>query len=455
MSALIDHLAYEEFLNPHESTARSLNDFVPRSYQLEVFDAINKFNHVFWVKHRRAGGDFTALNIAVREMFKSPILCHYVFPTYALAKKVIWNGMTKEGKRFLDYFPKDLLTRKPNSSLMTIHMRTQCGNESIFQLVGSNRYNELRGTNPKLVIQSETAYQYPGVYDEIYRPILQENGGKFLSLSTYFGRNHFYTLGEMARNDPDWVFLDHNIDYTGVVSKSDIDRMREQGVAEDHIQQEFYNNPNVGAIGTYYAKQINEMRLNGQIGDYPWNPNYPVYTAWDLGTANNRIVFFQIIGSGKFFIDEYDDSTGGFDEICRHVNDLPYLRQIDFLPPDAEGFESLAISRVSLLRQRGIKARVLKRKEIGGIEDRIECVRGQLPMIRIDENKCSNLLKALSNYRQHYDSLSKTYSRHPAKDIHTHFADAFGYACQAFRFLEQNNRYDPKQTTLRRGHVRF
>lgn len=456
MSVAIDP-AYEEFINPHQCVKYRLNDYDPRFYQKEVFHAFSKgFKRVFWVKHRRAGGDVTAINLLIRYMYREPGIYHYVFPTYSEARKVIWNGMTRAGKRFLDYFPKDLLLKKPNSSFMTIHMRTQCGRESIFQLVGSDHYHDLRGNNAIFVVQSETAYQHPGVFEEIYMPILEENKGRLLTLSTYFGRNHFYRLGEMARNDSEWAFLDHNIEYTKVVSEADIDKLRRQGISEDHIQQEFYNNPNVGAIGTYYARQINQMRLNGQIGNYPWNPNYPVYTAWDLGTVNNRIVFFQIIGSGKFFIDEYDDSTGGFDEICKHVRDLPYLRELDILPPDAEGLESLAETRVSMLRSRGIKARVLQRKEIGGLEDRIECVRGQLPMIRIDESKCSKTIEALAGYRQQYNAITKTYERYPAKDHCRHFADAFGYACQAFRLLQPStNSYDPKKTTLRRGRVHF
>lgn len=448
--------AYQEFICPKEKKIFPLNDYVPRDYQLEIFEAFSQgFKKVHWRKHRRCGGDVTAVNINVRFMFREPGVYHYVFPTYSEARKVIWNGITRSGKRFLDYFPKDLIIGKPNSSFMTIRMRTICGRESIFQLVGSDRYNELRGNNAIFVTLSESAYQHPGVYDEIYMPILQENKGRLLELSTLFGRNHFYKRGEMARNDPDWKFIDHNIEYTKVVSEEDIDKLRRQGIPEDHIQQEFFNNPNIGAIGTYYAKQINQMRLNGQIGHFPWNPNYPVYTAWDLGTVNNRIVFFQIIGSAKFFIDEYDDSTGGFDEICKHVRDLPYLRELDILPPDAEGIESLAETRVSMLRSRGIKARVLQRREIGGLEDRIECVRSQLPMIRIDESKCPKLIDALSGYRQQYNAITKTYERYPAKDHCRHFADAFGYACQSFRFLETSNKYDPKKTTLRRGRVRF
>lgn len=455
MSILIDP-AYREFIAPEEKKVFRLNDWEPRFYQLEIFDAFAEgYKKVHWRKHRRCGGDVTAINGNVRFMFLEPGIYHYVFPTYSEARKVIWNGMTRSGKRFIDYFPKDLIIGKPNSSFMTIRMRTICGRESIFQLVGSDRYNELRGNNAIFVTLSESAYQHPGVYNEIYMPILEENKGRLLELSTLFGRNHFYVRGEMARNDPDWKFIDQNIEYTKVVSKEEIDKLRRQGIPEDHIQQEFYNNPNVGAIGTYYAKQINEMRINGQIGNYPWNPNYPVYTAWDLGTENNRIVFFQVIGNAKFFIDEYDDSTGGFDVICKNVNDLPYLREIDFLPHDAEGKESLAETRVDMLRSRGIKARVLKRRDTGTLEDRIECTRGQLPMVRIDENKCSHLINALSNYRQHYNSITKTYSRHPANDQNRHFADAFGYACQSFRFITTTNNYDPKKTTLRRGRVRF
>ena len=33
----------------------------------------------------------------------------YFFPTFAQAKKVIWDGMTGAGRKFLDYIPLELV----------------------------------------------------------------------------------------------------------------------------------------------------------------------------------------------------------------------------------------------------------------------------------------------------------------------------------------------------------
>ena len=117
---------------------------------------------------RRAGKDITALNFVIRQMYDNPGVYYYIFPTYSQAKKVIWDSITNDGKKILDYFPEELVIQK-NSQEMKIRMQAKDGQESLFQLIGSDNYDTLMGTNPKGCVFSEYALQDPmafcvGVY---------------------------------------------------------------------------------------------------------------------------------------------------------------------------------------------------------------------------------------------------------------------------------------------------
>ena len=79
-------------------------------------------------------------------------------------------------------------------------------NNSIIQIVGSNKFDHLVGTNPIGCIFSEYAIQDPRAYQYI-RPILAANGGWALFLSTPRGKNHFYELFEIASHSKDWFLL--------------------------------------------------------------------------------------------------------------------------------------------------------------------------------------------------------------------------------------------------------
>src|ERR1700679_2321267 len=88
-----------------------LNKFVPREYQKPILDAIeNKgYKRVIAIMPRRAGKDIVAFNLCIRQCLKKVCVVYYIFPTFAQAKRVIWDSLTNSGDRFLDYIPKELI----------------------------------------------------------------------------------------------------------------------------------------------------------------------------------------------------------------------------------------------------------------------------------------------------------------------------------------------------------
>ena len=141
-----------------------LKKLVPRDYQRPIIDAFEtqKFKKMIIVMPRRAGKDLLMWNLVIRQAFLRIGTYFYMFPTYAQAKKVIWQSTTNDGTRFLDYIPP-LWVESSNSQDMSIRLK----NGSLIQLIGSDNIDSVVGTNPVGVIYSEAALQDPRAYQFI------------------------------------------------------------------------------------------------------------------------------------------------------------------------------------------------------------------------------------------------------------------------------------------------
>lgn len=423
-----------------------LDKFKPRDYQLPILDAIeNKgYKKVLAILPRRAGKDITAFNLCIRACLRKVCVIYYIFPTYASGKKILWDSITNTGERILDYIPDELVTSK-NSQEMKIKFK----NGSLFQIVGSDNYDSLMGTNPQGVVFSEYALQDERAYQYI-RPILTANGGFALFISTPRGKNHMYHLYEIAQHSPEWFCYKLTIDDTNHIPLSEIEKERAEGImSEDLIQQEYYTSFTMGVEGAYYAKYIDRMRLKGQIGVVPYEPGFKVNTSWDLGYSDSCcIILYQCIGQTVRIIDYYENNKQGLEHYVKVLNGKEYLWGRHFAPHDIAVTEfGSGISRLEKARDLGIKFEVTTTKEGKrvsilpnlSIADGIEAVRSAFSKIWIDEGNCSQLIKALENYRQEYDIKKRVYNSQPLHNWASHAADAMRYLCLSLPKLRDGN----------------
>jgi len=176
----------------------------------------------------------------IPELFTHVGTYYYIFPTYSQAKKAIWDAITIDGLQMLDYIPPETIVSKNSQEL-----KIKLINGSYLQFVGSDNYDSLRGTNPRGVIFSEYAEQYPQAWNEVIRPILAANKGWAVFLSTPKGRNHFYDLYKMAQESPYWFTYRLTLDDTKHIDDVEMDQIRKE-MSEDMIEQEFYVSFDVG-----------------------------------------------------------------------------------------------------------------------------------------------------------------------------------------------------------------
>lgn len=339
-------------------------------------------------------------------------------------KKVIWDSVTNSGDRILDYIPDSIVDSK-NSQEMKIRFK----NGSLLQLVGSDNFDSLMGTNPQGVVFSEYALQDPRAYQYI-RPILTANNGWAVFISTPRGKNHLYELYQIALHNPsNWFCLKLTLDDTQHISVREIDKERAEGImSEDLIQQEYYTSFTMGVEGAYYAKYIDKMRLDGRIGDVPWESAFKVHTAWDLGVRDSTtIIFFQTVGTTVRIIDCYENSKEGLDHYIKLLESKPYIYGKHIAPHDIQVKEwGTGLTRIEKAKQLGIKFTVAPDLSI---VDGIEAVRSSLGKVWIDKVKALPLIKALENYRQEFDAKKRVYKTVPLHDIYSHFSDSMRYLC--------------------------
>jgi hypothetical protein len=406
-------------------TQIKLNKLKLRSYQIPVLDAIeNKgYRRVVAIMPRRAGKDMTAFLLAIRTCLRRTCVVYYIFPTYSQGRKILWDSITNDGTRILDFIPEELIDSKNGQE-----MKIRFINGSLLQIVGSDNYDGLVGTNPSMCIFSEYALQDPRAYQYL-RPILTANDGVALFISTPRGKNHLWELYNIALNSDDWFAYKLSVEDTHHISLHEIEKEKAEGLmSDDLIQQEYYCSFEMGVEGSYYSKYLDKMRLSGRIGQVPWENGFKVHTAWDLGMRDSTtIIFFQVIGQTVRIIDCYENQKEGLEHYVRVLESKPYSYGRHIGPHDIQVREmGTGITRWEKARQLGVTFTMANNMSI---MDGIESVRSAFSKIWVDEVNCKDLLKALENYRQEFDIKKKVYKSQPLHNWSSHFADSMRYLC--------------------------
>jgi len=408
-------------------TQIKLDRFRPRPYQLPLCSALEnkKYRKILAVWPRRAGKDIVAFNLMLRAALRTVGVYMYCLPTFRQCRLVIWDSITNDGKKFLDFIPEELI-----ENINHTEMKIRLINGSLIQMIGSDSYDtSLVGTNPRMVVFSEYALADDRAYKLGARPILNANDGTVIIISTPRGKNSLFELFQIAEQSPDWFCQKLTLQDTQHISWHEIEKEIASGeISRDLAEQEYLCSFSIGIEGAYYTKYIDRMRLNNQISTVPWEPAFKVHTAWDLGVRDfTSIVFFSVIGQTIRIIDYYEKSKEGLEHYINVLKSKPYTYDKHIAPHDIQVREfTSGITRLDKARQLGVRFTVAPNISI---MDGIEAVRSTLPKMWIDDQKCATLIKSLENYRQEYDIKKKVYRDHPLHDSNSHAADAMRYLC--------------------------
>ncbi len=422
------------------------HNFTPRPYQEDFFSSMNKgCKRAILVWNRRAGKDTCAWNYLIYTAYETKGIYYYVFPTFAQGRKVLWDGMTNDGFKFIDFIPKPLVKSVNNQE-----MKVRLTNGSLIQIVGSDNYDSIMGTNPTGCIFSEYALQNPNAW-QYTRPILDANGGWAIFVFTPRGTNHAKELYDMATTNPNWFCQKLTIDDTKVITPEQLEKIRAEGVSDDMIQQEWYCSFTLGIMGSYYAKYLELCRNDNRIGSVPYDRHVRVCTSWDLGYGDSTaIIFWQVVGQELHIIDHYENHGKELAHYAKILKDKPYIYDRHFAPHDIDRHElSLGLSPREVGADMGLQFVVLPTLRMS-LESGIEAGRSIFPRIWIDEKNCKQLIIALENYRCEYDEGRAMYKPKPVHDKHSHSADAYRYMAIAVKAYFDGGSRGPSDDDVRK-----
>ncbi len=403
--------------------------YIPHDYQKTFFKKMHAgCKRAVLVWNRRAGKDTSSWNYLISEAIITKGTYYYVFPTFSQGRKAIWDGMIKDGTRFLEFVPDPIIKHINNHE-----MKLTLINGSVIQVVGSDKYNAIMGTNPIGCLFSEYSLQNPNAW-QYMRPILDANGGWAIFVFTPRGSNHAKDLFDMAMHNTKWFCQKLTNHETKTFTVEQIEDMRKEGMTEDMIQQEVFCSFTLGIDGSYYANYLTELWDNKQIGKVEWDRTQRVHTSWDIGVGDSCVIlFWQTCGNEIHFIDYFENQGKGMPYYADVIKDKPYHYGSHFAPHDIKAREfGTGNARVSVAADLGIDFVVLDTLR-WKIEDGIENVRGMFPRFWIDYDKCVHVVKSLENYRKEYDAVRQIYKNRPLHDRYSHCADSVRYACIAIK----------------------
>lgn len=456
--------------------------FTPREYQypvLRYFDEVPNRKRAYLLAHRRTGKDLLAWNILIKESQKRVGTYWHVLPLLNQARKIVWTGSTKDGIPFLDFIPPPLIASKRDDD-MSIRLK----NGSLIQLVGADRIDSLIGSNPVGVTLSEFAVMKPSVWDYL-SPILNENDGWAMFITTPRGRNHAFDLFKsmvdavnhkgakyfvqvLTVDDTRKPLLDGQgepvIGKDGrpvmvpIMSPEAIQEQRDLNIPEEIIQQEYYCSFEAGMVGSYYSEAIAKLEKEGRaVKDLSiFDPSKPVYTAWDIGFSDSMSIWYFQIDKKKINVIEYDEFVGRslieccyivqaqwdqLRDVCGWSDDQVsktialyqhhenYNYKTHFGPHDLDQTDiSIGVTRRSVAKQHGIKFKLVPRTDV---QSGIDLVRRILINVTFELTRTNDGLRALKEYHKEWDEKTQMYSDKPCHDWSSHGADAFRYLAQA------------------------
>lgn len=416
------------------------NGWRPREYQMPLWSYLEKGGkRAIEIAHRRWGKDDLILHRTAVAMFERPASYWHMLPEFAQARRALWTAVNSHtGKRRIDEaFPVEL---RENTNEQEMFIRFKNG--ATWQLVGSDRYNNLVGAGVAGVTFSEWALANPSSWGYI-RPMIEENDGWATFITTPRGRNHALAMYDMARNNPRWFAEVSNVHQTGALSPEQLDESVSEYIAlygEDigraQFEQEYECSFNAAILGAFYAREMVALRREGRIAEVEPLEGRPVHRAWDIGVKDDTSIWwFQVVGTQVFILDCYSQSGVGVDHFAEIIEQRAqqhgWISGTDFVPHDARVKEwGTGRTRVETMQSLGLNPQVVP---LAGKLDGINAARKTLARSVFHPRTEEQGISALEQYRREWDDDKKSFKASEVHDWSSHLADAFRYLAMAWR----------------------
>jgi len=253
-----------------------------RDYQQEIVTALDSdIRQAVLVVARRGAKTYTVfVEHIIPSMVKEVMNAVIVYPTLSQGFKNFWNNIENDGFKTLDHIPKELVASRSNSE---DDMRITLMNGSTLMVLGATNAEALRGANAKIYFFDEFVDLPSGVLG-VVRPITNMNGGKIIIASTPkqdgISGGTFKKLHEAAKvRDNQYTCY---IPGDRFMTKEEMAVLRQDYIDEygnDFLyKQEVLLDWGQSSTASYYGELMGKKDKDGTIGEWAYNPAYPVFT---------------------------------------------------------------------------------------------------------------------------------------------------------------------------------
>jgi hypothetical protein len=481
----------------------------PRPYQAELHAMWRKYRTGIAVFPRQSGKDVAGSMEMCEARLKRPKTTGvYIAPDRPSIKNILWDktyfdkASNQHVKMLQDNVPKSEV-KWGNTALEGVFT-----NESRLKLEGyfqSGKDNNGVGTSFQDYFFTELSLF--GKEDPIPRlmPIItsgEENGDpkRLMAVATPRGKrkNPLWLLMESIKNDPKAKVLIRTIDdLNEIMKKNGLPPVRSQQQLEldkdtylrrfgnsRMFEQEYYVSFEEMDAAAVYGEALSKMIAERRTERFNLNPQYPVYVAFDIGSAGKHSdatawIAFQWYNN-KLFL--YDCGEGHGKALPEYVDDLQakrYFHQIShlILPWDANHHEvSIRETPADMMRARfpnvavlarGTNIYTVKGLPTGDDSDRITMIQQvRLALYNtyvngLDDNEklnlqllsgpnCDRVIDCMENYKYAYDNKKQEWTQYPVHDQYSHIMDALRTVVQATKDMDFFGApYDPTGGTTK------
>jgi len=434
------------------------NGWRPRGYQMAAWRYLeNGGKHAELIWARRSGKDEIALHRTACAAFERVATYWHMLPEASQARKAIWDAINPHtGKRRIDEaFPRELRATTKEQEMMIKFI-----NGSTWQVVGSDNFNSLVGSPPAGIVYSEWALANPAARAYL-RPILAENGGWQIFITTPRGNNHAKRTYDAAKNEVGAFAQLLTVEDTGAMTSAQMAAELSiyindfgEDAGRSKFEQEYMCSFDAALLGAYYGAEMRKLEQRGGVCAVSHDPAYPVSTAWDLGYSDDTSIWFYQVIAGEVRVLEYYGASGKdpghyFERITgrkilnqdwflsgssvrcgEDIEGLAHRRKYKYdmhnLPHDAKAKTLSSMGRsIQEMAWRALGADKVRIVPGLSIQDGIQAVRAMLPRTYFDGERCADGVDALKQYQREWDDDKKTFREKPRHDWTSHAADSF------------------------------
>ena len=379
--------------------------------------------------HRRCGKDEVCLHHCAVSATLRVGNYAYCLPEYSQGRKAIWNAVNPHSglRRIDEAFPLEM-----RASTQDQEMLIRTTNGSTIQIIGSDTYNtSVVGTSYAGIVFSEFALANPSAW-AYARPVLEENDGWAIFITTPRGRNHAYEMYKHAEQSPDW--------FCETLTAHDTGALTEQQLAEALKEYRAWG-ARRGALETR-IRTVGEWPPGcnlRQITKFAPRPHLKIeplpVRASQLGPRHRDgtcVWFWQVVevGFSRLRFGFRASPTGG---ATRSSKSMPrgWRHGNDYVPHDAKVRElSTGRTRVETMRQLGLNPILAPD---ASLQDGINAVRRTLPLC-VFHPRCEDTgIAALEQYRRELDDEKKCFRASPLHDWCSDRVDSFRYLALSWK----------------------